>query len=329
MATLPLPFYPSYADLRSPALTHIRSKKYPTRRPRKRNTCCEICCPPKHGRRLSRRVEAKWEINGRGWHDIWAAESEHEGDMMSMDDVILYERFGKGGEFIERGMAGGDGWVRDEEGMGMIVDEEWPEWAVRARAKEGMLVKEETDVRATATTVKNGVQTSTASPSDPSIPSILSNILVPEKYRIRYCRRDSIPDYTSFIAAFASLGDFTWEWHRNGSGCWILGYPLSCRGCSFPCSCCCVGNGSMYYACSCEEFEGLPAPEDQQRCSLVEWVRGELWGIMVREEWARMLEGTLPESLVGEEWEVMSRGVSEGWSVVSSEEEFEVLDLDA
>jgi hypothetical protein len=42
-----------------------------------------------------------------------------------------------------------------------------------------------------------------------------------------------------------------------------------------------MGNGSMYYSCYCGHF-GVgtiweePAPEDQHRCSLVEWVKEEL-----------------------------------------------------
>lgn len=74
----------------------------------------------------------------------------------------------------------------------------------------------------------------------------------------------------------------------------------------------------------------MPSPEDVQRCSLVEWVRGELWNVMVREEWIRTLgqpEDKAELATVGEDWEVMSAAVTEGWSVVSSEEDFEVVNI--
>jgi hypothetical protein len=86
----------------------------------------------------------------------------------------------------------------------------------------------------------------------------------------------------------------------------------------------------MYYGCACEEWRGVVAPEDMQRCALVEWVVGALWHVMLAEE----EQGKRGEAVSGEvgkvegwaeEWDVVSEMVSDGWSVVSEEPEFEVV----
>jgi hypothetical protein len=87
----------------------------------------------------------------------------------------------------------------------------------------------------------------------------------------------------------------------------------------------------MYYPCSCADFkddEGKwvsPAPEDVQRCSLVEWVRGRLWEVMVEDEEAEITNKLAEGAREDEEWEMMSNATSEGWSVVSQESEADVV----
>lgn len=91
----------------------------------------------------------------------------------------------------------------------------------------------------------------------------------------------------------------------------------------------------MYYGCYCKEFMGVEkswSPEGVQRCALVEWVKGELWNIIVREEFERrMVEGGEGEeskvSERDEEWDDMSNAASEGWSVVSVMSGYEMVDV--
>ena len=88
----------------------------------------------------------------------------------------------------------------------------------------------------------------------------------------------------------------------------------------------------MYYRCYCADFaRDEKSPEEVQRCSLVEWVRGALWDIMVCEELERKvaegIEGEGQKESDHEEWELMSHATSEGWSVVSEESEYDMLDV--
>jgi hypothetical protein len=88
----------------------------------------------------------------------------------------------------------------------------------------------------------------------------------------------------------------------------------------------------MYYPCSCADFkdeEGRwvgPAPEDVQSCSLIEWVRGRLWEVMVEEEMEEQVrqgaDGRVEEE---EEWEMLSNVTSQDWSVLSQDSESEMM----
>jgi hypothetical protein len=107
-----------------------------------------------------------------------------------------------------------------------------------------------------------------------------------------------------------------YAWHRNESGCWEIGYSV-CDWGSFPCSCCCTGNGSMYYACFCKEFGvgeacEVGTPEIGRAAGLVEWARGRAKELLLEEEGERVV--------VEEETEwVMLEDSDDGWSVVSEE----------
>ena len=80
----------------------------------------------------------------------------------------------------------------------------------------------------------------------------------------------------------------------------------------------------MYYSCSCAEFEGTVAPEDTQRCGLVEWADGRLRVLLWADEERRLRKEGV-DLLVLDEWEVVWDAASEGWSVVSEDSEFEVI----
>lgn len=94
----------------------------------------------------------------------------------------------------------------------------------------------------------------------------------------------------------------------------------------------------MFFDCACVDFAGTVAPEETQRCALVEWVRGRLRRVLWEEELGRLAEEArdaqemdmVSASEVGSEqseWEVLSDAVGEGWSVVSEESQFEMLDV--
>ena len=48
----------------------------------------------------------------------------------------------------------------------------------------------------------------------------------------------------------------------------------------------------MHYPCYCAEFGDEPAPEEQQRCSLIEWVGVEGRRLIFEEELANLHEDT-------------------------------------
>jgi hypothetical protein len=79
----------------------------------------------------------------------------------------------------------------------------------------------------------------------------------------------------------------------------------------------------MYYACSCEDFkdgEGKwlgPAPEEAQRCSLVEWVSGSLRGLLQEDDNNNVSDE--------EQWEMLSNATSQDWSVLSQASDFDAI----
>lgn len=85
----------------------------------------------------------------------------------------------------------------------------------------------------------------------------------------------------------------------------------------------------MYWPCACAEFErGERSPEEGGRCALVEWVRGEGWEELMREG-SEMEDGESESGSQDAGWEVMfeADAASEGWSVVSEDSAFEMLDV--
>ncbi|RMZ67588.1 hypothetical protein GMOD_00001535 [Pyrenophora seminiperda CCB06] len=218
-----------------------------------------------------------------------------------MDDVVAYNRFGKNAHVFEQSNGG----------EVVVHGEDFGSWA-RRRTQEMRAVKEarirqhgkETPIilipetrqhvipytwrpgRIKATTIPAAPY---SKPTDTTLPTTSSDIaahaalvyvLCPSKFFVAYCRRRKIPPF-QHVEGFDWFGEYTWQWHRNMSGCWVLGYgDDSCKNdCALPCDCGC--NGSFIDRCYCNEFnvgtwQEEAAPEEQQRCSLVEWANGEL-----------------------------------------------------
>lgn len=104
--------------------------------------------------------------------------------------------------------------------------------------------------------------------------ALLRAALTPTKWAVRQARRNWKNSVFPRIQGDIWFGEYTWRWHKNASGCWEFGYG-ECGGGAIPCPCCNMGNGSMHFECYCEEFRDEVAPDEQQRCSLVEWVGTE------------------------------------------------------
>jgi hypothetical protein len=131
-----------------------------------------------------------------------------------------------------------------------------------------------------------------------------------------YMYQEYIYPTTQPTTLFDMDAQYTWRWHRNFSGCWVLGYDNQCQGDAVPCTCCNVGNGSMSWPCFCADFDlDAPAPEEVQRSSLVEWVKGKLMGMIEDQEELGEWEDELDE-----EWDVVSYGDSLDWEVLSENE---------
>ncbi|KAF2029597.1 hypothetical protein EK21DRAFT_112807 [Setomelanomma holmii] len=304
----------TYRDLRSASRAYRRTHNYPKR---SHNTSvCRSCHDISYNSaRLARKKDVHNTLSQ--WHETYQTDVEAESDCgysnLYLDDVAYRERFG-----IWR-----PGARLDEEA------EDFGAWA-RRRVNEMRAVKEERLRQAQSENHTNSVATTLpTTPEDCTAHALLASMLTLSKRQTQYFRSKHRPLLPS-IRGFAWFGEFEYAWHRNASGCWEFGYA-DCGWCVFPHSCC----GIAYARCSCREFtdgEGRwkgPAPEERQGCALVEWVSGELWDVLVEEE--RRVEGLrdMFEGEMGddwsEEWDVMSDGVSEGWSVVSEEEEFEVI----
>lgn len=130
------------------------------------------------------------------------------------------------------------------------------------------------------------------------------------------------------IDGYEWFGEYEWAWHRNISGCWELGYADCTKreGCwefePIPCPHCCAESWGMFFGCYCRDFGSEPAPDEVQRCALVEWVDMAGQDIILEEEVA---EGArMPKSChdaeveVDSEWEVVSVETSDSWSVVDA-----------
>lgn len=132
------------------------------------------------------------------------------------------------------------------------------------------------------------------------------------------------------INGYYWFGEFDWAWRRNMSGCWEIGYtgrslsygwedaPIFCPRCG-------AGSECSYYKSFCKESRCFPAPEEMQRCSLVEWVGQSGKKIITLEEArgkARLnhseddIESSDSES--GSGWEVISSASSDAWSIIDT-----------
>lgn len=141
--------------------------------------------------------------------------------------------------------------------------------------------------------------------------ALLNSALTPSKWLLR--RAWLGPP----IRLFPSIDDFSWfskcawQWHRNDSGCWEIGYwDDNSRD----------GDGGMVYGwwCCCGESMDEPAPDEVHCGSLLEWVGAEGRRLMMKDELER--EREMEEEWQGEESYADSVCGSE-WSVVDGESE--------
>jgi hypothetical protein len=295
----------TYADLRSARRAYQRTRKYrpsPERRLR-----CSCCLAPYYKTRLAQRSDIHNTLKQQVWHDDFAAEERWNAEYNAMDEVVKFATFGRWR----------DG-VQDAEDFGT--------WG-RRRIDEMRACKEQRlrcaqkgeDVTSLAPTT-----TLPTSHMDMHAHTILRSMLTPSKRDLSYWHsKNQAPLHT--IWGFGWFGEYAWAWHRNASGCWEFGYD-GCEGDAFPCPCCCSGNGSMYYACLCEDFkdgEGQwvgPAPEEAQRCSLVEWVSGSLRGLLQEDD--NNNNNNVSDE---EQWEMLSNATSQDWSVLSQASDFDAI----
>lgn len=355
-----------FRDLRSAPRERQRSKRYPERiysgNKRRRNDRYRLA------RENQLRHESK-RVDIQEWEDDCYDKRAQKVDMEHMDDIEAYELFGKNAHIFE-GTAEGE----------IITGEDFGTWA-RRRIAEMQRVKERrihtygkpaspTPLSILPHTMRDdrrpGRVSATiptapfAKPHETTLPTTLSEIrahatltciLTLPKILKQRCRSRNEPALP-LIQGFWWWGEYTWQWHRNMSGCWFLGcgYECSelCEG-SCACSCWCTLDGE----CACAEFGvgtewEVPAPEEVQRCSLVEWVRGELRGRMKEDEAVlRMQRERIGEEKLDEDdqgWDDLSdwgryledeyvilgedQDGSETWSIVSSVDKYPFDDHD-
>lgn len=305
----------TFSDVRSAAYAQRWVKKYPRKQSRRKRNCCEWCNPPRNDMRVHIKKQALKHARYNDYRGEIYIQYKWDQNLQWMDEIVQYERFGKRREIFE--------------GRGSVVDgETFTAWAQRRIAemravKEDRLRAAQQSHKININTVSRGeVTIRTTLPTtaeDKHAHDLLHDVLSVNKYFRWWCRVHKIPPFHS-IEGFGWFGEFSWKWHRNESGCWVLGHGECGEEC-LPCPHCCDGNGYMCFPCYCKEFEGVPAPEDVQRCSLLEWVSGRLWRFMQEDE-ARREEMGVVELVVGasdEEWDVVSDVASDDWSVVGSD----------
>ncbi|KAF1941020.1 hypothetical protein EJ02DRAFT_455566 [Clathrospora elynae] len=333
-----------FRDLRAAAWAHRRTKRHARRNSGAKHAYQRMT-------RTARHQDTYTRIERREWEDDWEAEHLHKLNVENMDAIVAYQCFGRNATIIEEKNNGDEG----------VYGEDFGAWARRrisemrdmkeARIRSTLLVQG-TRSRAMHPVDRIPQTTLPTSESDIRAHRLLTSILTPNKHFLRSSRRKGTPPLPS-IRGFQWFGEYAWQWHRNMSGCWILGYNDECSGWSFPCSCCCCsGSPIMSSPCSCKEF-GVgkpweqPAPEEAQTCALLDWasggLRGVLWDATARneelwdeerrkglllfegvEKWTRQIEEgnkdrAKDESWHGicEEWDMLSNAESSVWSVVS------------
>ncbi|CAN9274530.1 unnamed protein product [Alternaria alternata] len=269
-----------FKDLRSARRTYQRSKRYPERiysgNKRRRSD------KSPRARVLASKDPYK-QIETREWEGDWDADWAHEIDMERIDDIAAYYLFGKNADIFEYH---NEGDIMAGEDFGNIVYTD----TVNLQAPSLLSVLPHTmrnDSRPgrTSATILTAPY---ANSYETTLPTSLSDIrahltlacaLAPSENLKQRCRNRNLPALP-IIYGFDWWGEYTWQWHRNMSGCWYLGYGHACQeNCEEPCTRPCWGH--MLYECYCEEFGvgmdwEVPAPEDVQRCSIVEWVSGKL-----------------------------------------------------
>jgi hypothetical protein len=339
-----------FKDLRSARRTHQRSKKYSEHNygSSKRRRSGKM-----RPARIARLKDTYRGIESREWECDWYAKWEHNIDVEHMDVITAYSLFGKNADLFE-------GRADDSE---ITTGETFSSWA-RRRIAEMRRVKEHRIHKYGTLTppkplsilphsmrndsrpgrVNPTILTAPfAQPYETTLPTTLSDIrahltltwaLTPSNVYTQYCRSRNKPALP-IIDGYGWWGEYAWQWHRNMSGCWFLDYEYDCREGSEQ-----VYWGSAEDRCYCEEFGvgrecEVPAPEDGQRCSLVECVGGELRGrmedeeVVLRRQWEHREEEVGWNADLADEWELVhsledgrfvlenDRKGSETWSIIS------------
>jgi hypothetical protein len=144
---------------------------------------------------------------------------------------------------------------------------------------------------------------------------LLRCVLSPGRWWVKQCQRRNKPPFRA-IENNGWFGEYEWHWHQNLSGCWEIGRGGSCTSHEGGVSCAAIEGGVVV----------TPAPEEMQRCSLLEWV-GEKGREIVSRQEARMngwmscpddddMDVSGSDSDCG--WSVVSLASSETWSVVDT-----------
>lgn len=127
------------------------------------------------------------------------------------------------------------------------------------------------------------------------------------------------------IDGYSWFGEYEWAWHRNISGCWEFGHATYCtkeegdwRRAPLPCAHCCGESYGFFTECYCRDFEGCTAPEEMQKCSLVEWVDVTGRRLIASDDASSGMCALERKYRNGSDggWDLVSRVSSETWSVV-------------
>jgi hypothetical protein len=263
--------------------------------------------------------------------------SDLDAEIASMDDIERYQEFHQGADVFESPLPF------------IEVGEDFTTWCLR-RIAEMRAVKEFRLARGTPQHVKPAIwqrkrdarsrkqivvyigdETSTTLPTNAYNAlghELLRSVLAPKNWWHR--QRMSNAELLHGKGGYRWFGEYTWQWYRNGSGCWELGYGgeywcEECGGMSW---------SAKHKECVEREREIGPAPEEAQRCCLVEWVGREGRDLILREERDAMFREDGKEmelddenmvGVVGEGeaeeghgWDLVSIASSEAWSVVDA-----------
>lgn len=327
----------SFRDIRSAARARKYSRKYQSQGPRVRGVGERKAwhAQTRNDNKKQKRTAMKAEIretqqekvdwgcgNGMGpLMVVWDFDptEQFDWDIKEMDDVVRYEKFNWNADVFESP----EPYIE--------IGETFPMWAQR-RIAEMRAVKEsrihqklpraqqlkafeEHQLRAMRIKRYNrsqygiypGSARTTTLPTniyDANGHTLLRNAIASIMFDLQSTR------YASGNSHFPQIDSnwfdgYTWGWHRNGSGCWVFGYG-ECEA-AIPCLCC---TGGYTLPCHCAEFGDGPAPDEQQRCCLIEWVGEEGRRIIVAEDMKG--ESELSDHRDGDDAE----DSEDGWSIV-------------